>query len=95
MEGKTGGHNRGYLVEVPKIHSNLGRHDPGATQVSKQICLAAQLRWPAARGNFQVGQTAKARLGLPCGVTPKRDVAANDLANHGTMVVVDTRLFHP
>lgn len=52
MEGKTGGHNRGYLVVVPKIHSNQGRHDPGATQVSKQSCSAEQLRRPAAKGNF-------------------------------------------
>jgi hypothetical protein len=32
-----------------------------------------------ARGNFQAGQTAKARLGLPCAVTPERGVAAGDL----------------
>jgi hypothetical protein len=65
MEGKTGGHNRGYLVEVPKIHSNQGKNDPGATQVSKQSCSVEQLRRPAAKGNFLVGQAAQPRLGLP------------------------------
>jgi hypothetical protein len=30
-------------------------------------------RWmPAAKDGFQVGQTAKARLGPPCAVTPQR-----------------------
>jgi len=28
-----------------------------------------------AKGNFQASQTAKARLGLPCAVTPRRDEA--------------------
>jgi hypothetical protein len=32
-------------------------------------------------GSFQVGQTAKARLGLPCAVTPLRDMAAGSLSN--------------
>jgi len=31
----------------------------------------------AAKDGFQAGQTAKARLGPPCAVTPKKDMAAN------------------
>jgi hypothetical protein len=31
----------------------------------------------AARDGFQAGQTAKARLGPPCAVTPEKDVAAS------------------
>jgi len=30
----------------------------------------------AAKDGFQAGQTAKARLGPPCAVTPERDMAA-------------------
>ena len=47
------------------------------------------------QGNFQAGQTAKARPGLPCAVTPKRDMAAAGLANQETIVVVCIWLFHP
>jgi hypothetical protein len=54
-----------------------------------------QIRRPAARGNFQAGQTAKARLGLPCAVTPKKDVAAGDLSNRESIVDNDTGVFHP
>ena len=39
---------------------------------------------PAARGNFQAGQTAKAQRGLPCAVTPEWDVAAGKLAHRVT-----------
>jgi len=31
----------------------------------------------AAKDGFQAGQTAKARLGPPCAVTPEKDMAAN------------------
>jgi hypothetical protein len=33
-------------------------------------------KWMAAKGGFQVGQTAKAQHGPPCAVTPERDMAA-------------------
>jgi hypothetical protein len=55
----------------------------------------SQIRRPAAMGNFQAGQTAKARLGLPCAVTPKKDVAAGDLSNHETIVNNCSKVFHP
>ena len=55
----------------------------------------SQIRRPAAKGNFQAGQTAKARLGLPCAVTPKKDVAAGDLSNHEAIVDNCSRVFHP
>jgi hypothetical protein len=39
-------------------------------------------------------QTAKARLGLPCAVTPEWDMAASDLGNREITVVFDARLCH-
>jgi hypothetical protein len=55
----------------------------------------SQIRRPAARGNFQAGQTAKVRLGLPSAVTPKKDVAAGDRSNYGSIVDNDSGVFHP
>jgi len=57
--------------------------------------MSGGVRRPAAKGNFQAGQTAKARPGLPCAVTPKRDMAAGGLANQETTIVISIRLFHP
>src|SRR5579864_8529923 len=37
---------------------------------------AAHVGKPTARDDFQSGQTAKARLGSPCAVTPEKDMAA-------------------
>ena len=47
-------------------------------------------RWmPAAKDGFQVGQTAKARLGPPCAVTPERTwpPASYQLQNTGGVLL--------
>jgi hypothetical protein len=52
----------------------------GANKVARESggdCEREKNQMLAARDGFQVGQTAKARRGPPCAVTPGKDVAAN------------------
>lgn len=49
---------------------------PVPTNPGRSLSEANQPKIAAAKDGFQVGQTAKARQGPPCAVTPKEDMAA-------------------
>ena len=49
---------------------------------------------PTAKGDFQGGQTAKARLESPCAVTPKRDMAAGKPTDQGLTIGDGAGMLH-